>query len=66
MACRRVSVSLPSLRADKFSPRLARMVKAVRKSGFTFAPEAGTERLRRSAERRSRGVDAGCDCFGRR
>lgn len=47
MACRRVSVSLPSLRADKFSPELARMVKAVRKSGFTFAPEAGTERLRR-------------------
>ncbi len=47
MACRRVSVSLPSLRADKFSPRLARLVKAVRKSGFTFAPEAGTERLRR-------------------
>lgn len=47
MACRRVSVSLPSLRADKFSPELARLVKAVRKSGFTFAPEAGTERLRR-------------------
>jgi len=46
MACRRVSVSLPSLRADKFSPELARMVKAVRKSGFTFAPEAGSERLR--------------------
>ncbi len=47
MACRRVSVSLPSLRADKLSPELVRMVKAVRKSGFTFAPEAGTERLRR-------------------
>jgi len=46
MACRRVSVSLPSLRADKFSPELARLVKAVRKSGFTFAPEAGSERLR--------------------
>jgi radical SAM family uncharacterized protein/radical SAM-linked protein len=42
-----VSVSLPSLRADAFSVGLAESVSRVRKSGFTFAPEAGSERLRR-------------------
>ncbi|MEK7668485.1 MAG: radical SAM protein, partial [Gemmatimonadota bacterium] len=42
-----VSVSLPSLRADAFSVALAESVSRVRKSGFTFAPEAGSERLRR-------------------
>lgn len=42
-----VSVSLPSLRADAFSVGLAEAVSRVRKSGFTFAPEAGSERLRR-------------------
>jgi radical SAM-linked protein len=44
---RGVSVSLPSLRADAFSVGLAEAVARVRKSGFTFAPEAGSERLRR-------------------
>jgi len=44
---RRVSVSLPSLRADAFSVRLAEAVSTVRKSGFTFAPETGSDRLRR-------------------
>ncbi|MGD0483971.1 MAG: radical SAM protein, partial [Gemmatimonadales bacterium] len=44
---RGVSVSLPSLRADAFSVGLAEAVSRVRKSGFTFAPEAGSERLRR-------------------
>jgi len=44
---RRVSVSLPSLRADGFSVRLAEAVSTVRKSGFTFAPETGSDRLRR-------------------
>jgi radical SAM family uncharacterized protein/radical SAM-linked protein len=44
---RRVSISLPSLRADSFSVELAEAVATVRKSGFTFAPEAGSERLRR-------------------
>jgi radical SAM family uncharacterized protein/radical SAM-linked protein len=47
MAERGVSVSLPSLRADAFSVELAEAVSRVRKSGFTFAPEAGSERLRR-------------------
>jgi radical SAM family uncharacterized protein/radical SAM-linked protein len=44
---RRVSISLPSLRADAFSVGLAEAVSKVRKSGFTFAPETGSDRLRR-------------------
>ena len=47
LAERGVSVALPSLRADAFSVDLANAVSRVRKSGFTFAPEAGSERLRR-------------------
>jgi len=43
---RGVGVSLPSLRIDSFSVGLADEVQKVRKSGLTFAPEAGTERLR--------------------
>ena len=43
---RGVSVALPSLRADEFSVGLAESVSRVRKSGFTFAPEAGSQRLR--------------------
>jgi len=43
---RRVSVGLPSLRIDTFSVALARKVQRVRKSGLTFAPEAGSQRLR--------------------
>ncbi|MBO5747130.1 MAG: TIGR03960 family B12-binding radical SAM protein [Clostridia bacterium] len=42
----KVSVSLPSLRVDNFSPELLEKVKKVKKSGLTFAPEAGTQRLR--------------------
>lgn len=42
----RVGVSLPSLRVDAFSLGLAREVQRVRRSGLTFAPEAGTQRLR--------------------
>ena len=41
-----VSVSLPSLRVDAFSVDLAERVQQVRKSGLTFAPEAGTQRMR--------------------
>ncbi len=40
------NVSLPSLRADNFSLELLSKVQRVRKSGLTFAPEAGTQRLR--------------------
>jgi len=42
----KVSISLPSLRVDCFSVKLAEEVQRVRKSGLTFAPEAGTQRLR--------------------
>lgn len=41
-----VGISLPSLRVDSFSVGLAREVQRVRKAGLTFAPEAGTQRLR--------------------
>lgn len=41
-----VSFSLPSLRIDSFSIDLAHKLQQVRKSGLTFAPEAGTQRLR--------------------
>jgi radical SAM family uncharacterized protein len=41
------SISLPSLRMDSFSLRLAEMFQGQRKTGLTFAPEAGSERLRR-------------------
>jgi len=47
LADRRVSISLPSLRAEAFSVGLADAVSEVRKSGFTFAPETGSDRLRR-------------------
>lgn len=42
-----VSISLPSLRLGTLSPEIIREIKRVRKTGFTLAPEAGTERLRR-------------------
>ena len=41
-----VSLSLPSLRVDNFSKELLEKINHVRKSGLTFAPEAGTQRLR--------------------
>jgi radical SAM family uncharacterized protein len=43
---KKISLSLPSLRADNFSVELMEKVQKVRKSGLTFAPEAGTQRLR--------------------
>jgi radical SAM family uncharacterized protein/radical SAM-linked protein len=42
-----VALSLPSLRADSFSVGLAEAAGEVKKNGFTFAPETGSERLRR-------------------
>ena len=42
----RVSLSLPSLRIDNFSEELLEKINRLRKSGLTFAPEAGTQRLR--------------------
>lgn len=43
---RHVNLSLPSLRADNFSMGLMQRLAKGRKSGLTFAPEAGTQRLR--------------------
>lgn len=43
----RVAVSLPSLRVGTLSARVANEIRKVRKTGFTLAPEAGSERLRR-------------------
>lgn len=43
---KKVGLSLPSLRLDSFSPELMNKVSSVRKSGLTFAPEAGTQRMR--------------------
>ena len=42
----RVSLSLPSLRVDNFSKELMEKVSRIKKSGLTFAAEAGTQRLR--------------------
>ena len=42
----KVSLSLPSLRVDNFSPELMERIHSVRKSGLTFAPEAGSQRMR--------------------
>ncbi len=43
---KRVSVSLPSQRIDKYSQKLAQLVKSVRSTTITLAPEAGSQRLR--------------------
>lgn len=45
-ATRNVAVSLPSLRAGTLTPELMKLIKTVRKTGFTIAPEAGSQRLR--------------------
>ena len=47
LADKRIALALPSLRPDSFTEELARSLKQVRKTGLTFAPEAGTARLRR-------------------
>ncbi len=43
---KKVNLALPSLRVDNFSVDLMNRIQKVRKSGLTFAPEAGTQRLR--------------------
>ena len=42
----KINLSLPSLRVDNFSDELVEKLKLVRRSGLTFAPEAGTQRMR--------------------
>jgi radical SAM family uncharacterized protein len=44
--CARVSVSLPSLRVDAFTVGIAAQIQRARRTGLTFAPEAGTWRMR--------------------
>jgi radical SAM family uncharacterized protein/radical SAM-linked protein len=46
IAPKRIAVSLPSTRVDALDPHLLTEIKRVRKTGFTLAPEAGTQRLR--------------------
>lgn len=46
MCERKVSVSLPSQRIDRYNEHLAQMVRGIRKSTITLAPEAGSQRLR--------------------
>lgn len=43
---RNVGISLPSLRLDSFGVELAQEIQRTRRTGLTFAPEAGTQRLR--------------------
>ena len=42
----KIGLSLPSMRIDSFEAEIMKKVQGVRKSGLTFAPEAGTQRLR--------------------
>ena len=42
-----ISVSMPSMRVGTLTPEIMHQIKRVRKTGFTLAPEAGTDRLRK-------------------
>ncbi len=55
-------LSLPSLRADNFSVDLMHRVQKVRKSGLTFAPEAGSQRLRDAINKNVREEDLLSSC----
>jgi radical SAM family uncharacterized protein/radical SAM-linked protein len=46
-AAKKKAVSLPSMRVGSLSPEMAEEIRRVRKTGFTLAPEAGSERLRK-------------------
>jgi len=54
---RDIGLSLPSLRADTFSMNLMERLQRVRKGGLTFAPEAGTQRLRDAINKNLREED---------
>jgi len=56
------NLSLPSLRADNFSFELMERVQKVRKSGLTFAPEAGSQRLRDAINKNVREEDLAKTC----
>ncbi len=53
----KVSLSLPSMRADSFSRELMKKISSVRSTGLTFAPEAGTQRLRDAINKNIREKD---------
>ncbi|MBD3237275.1 MAG: TIGR03960 family B12-binding radical SAM protein [Candidatus Eisenbacteria bacterium] len=57
VAPQRISLSFSSLRVDTFSVELAEQVARVRKTGLTFAPEAGSERLRRVINKKVRDAE---------
>jgi radical SAM family uncharacterized protein len=59
---RNISLSLPSLRADNFSMDLMQRVQKVRKTGLTFAPEAGSQRLRDAINKNVREEDVLNSC----
>ncbi len=54
---RKISVSFPSMRVGTLTPELMALIRQVRKTGFTLAPEAGSERLRRVINKRILGED---------
>jgi radical SAM family uncharacterized protein len=58
----KTNISLPSLRVDNFSPELLRQIAKVRKSGLTFAPEAGTQRLRDAINKNVTGEEILATC----
>lgn len=53
----RIAVSLPSMRVGTLTPELMALVRQVRKTGFTLAPEAGSERLRQVINKNIRDED---------
>jgi len=64
---RHIAVSLPSLRAGTLTPKLMQLIKKVRKTGFTIAPEAGSQRLRDIINKNITGQDVAAtvrDAFG--
>ncbi len=63
-----LSISLPALRADSFSVGLAEAIAGGRRTGFTFAPEAATERLRAAINKpipTAQMLDVAREVFGR-
>ena len=58
-----VSVSMPSMRVGTLTPEIMEQIKRVRKTGFTIAPEAGTDRLREVINKGITEADLLATCF---
>jgi len=58
-----VSVSMPSMRVGTLTPEIMEQIKRVRKTGFTIAPEAGTDRLREVINKGITEEDLLATCF---